>query len=76
MSERSERLQPVPVIGGFLAWRNSPVSQGPGDVAPNDPIQLELESPNAFPHLDYTVHPLASFHIEARVLNHILREQR
>ena len=70
-SSRLALLAPIAVmlmIGGYWAWRSSPVSQGPGDVAPNDPIQIAIDSPQDFTFKDYTVHPKARFQIEARVL--------
>jgi hypothetical protein len=54
----------------FFSLREGKVTLGPGVFAPDDPIQTEIASPRSFAlKNDYTVTPLADFHIKAKVLS-------
>jgi len=45
------------------------VEYGPGVMAPNEPTQEKISSPEPFPFKDHTITPLATFDIEAKVLS-------
>lgn len=62
-------LAAVLALSGFLAWRALPVRHGPGPIAPSEPIQTKITDRRPFAHGVYTVTPLASFSLEARVLS-------
>ena len=57
------------LFGAYQCWDSREVSQPPGVLAPNQPIQLEISNPEPFEFKGYRVTPLASFEIEARVLS-------
>lgn len=52
----------------FWFNRDQSVDPGPGAVAPEAPVQGQTERV-PIPHQGYTIHPLASFEITARVLS-------
>lgn len=53
----------------FVFLRNDAVRFGPGVLAPDPPKQVNIIFPKSFPFKDYTITPLAKFHIKARVLS-------
>ncbi len=53
----------------FAFFRNDHVSFGPGVLAPDSPEQTKILFPEKFQFKDYTITPLAKFHIEAKVLS-------
>ena len=57
----------------FLIWvlfiKENVVTHGVGEVAPQTPVQENISSGEPFTFKNYTVTPLATFHIEARVLS-------
>lgn len=48
---------------------SSPITHGPGMIAPDTPTQEMIGSGEQFSHKDYLITPLATFQIEARVLS-------
>ncbi len=57
------------VLYCLFDWVSSrPVMHGRGEVAPDQPIQEETDT-EKFKFKGYTIHPLASYHITARVLS-------
>ena len=48
---------------------NRAVEYGPGEFAPSDPVQVDLETPDSFDHGDYTITRMAKFRIKAKVLS-------
>jgi hypothetical protein len=57
------------LIGLYQCWDNREVSQPPGILAPDQPIQQKILDAEPFEFRGYRVTPLASFEIEARVLS-------
>jgi len=57
------------LFGAYQCWDSREVSQPPGILAPNQPIQHDIASPKPFDFKGYRVTPLAAFEIEARVLS-------
>lgn len=55
----------IAVAGYFL--KNRPVSHGPGEVAPDDPLQTDSDA-GPFDFQDFRIFPLADFEMQARVL--------
>jgi len=53
----------------LLFFHESTVSYGPGVMAPDDPVQQKLEKTSSFVFKEQIIIPLASFHIEAKVLS-------
>ena len=53
----------------FVFLRNGAVRFGPGVLAPDPPKQVNIVSPQSFSFKDYTITPLAKFHIKAKVLS-------
>ena len=54
-----------------LAWwllRDPEVRHGPGEVAPDTPVQSDADGTTAIDHNGYTLTPLARFELQARVL--------
>ena len=49
-------------------WSNQPIVHGPGPVAPDLPVQEETDK-NMFRFKEYSIYPLAGYHIRARVLS-------
>lgn len=58
----------VAVWGLYFWLGDRPITHGPGVTAPNPPVQTKLSAGTPFSFKDYTITPLASFKIEARVL--------
>jgi hypothetical protein len=56
------------LFGAYQCWDNREVSQPPGILAPNQPIQRNIAKPQPFDFKGYRLTPLATFEIEARVL--------
>jgi hypothetical protein len=52
----------------FYLFRDMPVSQPPGVLVPDEPVQVMLPGNTSFIHEGFFVTPLADFEIEARVL--------
>lgn len=59
----------VVAFGAFQWWQGRPVATAAGVLVPADPLQAPVAEASAFRRGDYTVHPLASFAAEARVLS-------
>ena len=53
----------------FVFLRKNYVSLGPGVLAPNTPKQVKIAFPELVPFKNYTITPLAKFHIIAKVLS-------
>ena len=53
----------------FIFQRTSSVEYGPGVLAPDIPIQEKIVLRTDFPFKDYTITPLAKFHIKAKTLS-------
>jgi hypothetical protein len=57
----------------FIIWvlfiKEDVVKHGSGVIAPDDPLQTKTDLPIPFDFKDYRITPLATFHIEARVLS-------
>ncbi len=53
----------------FLFIKEDVVEHGVGVVAPNVPVQEKVTSRKPFIFKDYTITPLATFHLQARVLS-------
>ena len=60
---------PVLVIGYVLIQKGSAVSHGPGVMVAGVPLQTSAMGSDRFEHNGYTIQPLASFEITARVLS-------
>lgn len=55
---------------GWWWWGSRPVARAGGVVAPDDPVQIDFDSPQRpIPFKDATMHPLAKFSLIARVLS-------
>ena len=54
---------------GWHFWSSRAVTLGPGIKAPDDPVQEELHRPGMIRMDDFSIMPLASFKIEAKVLS-------
>lgn len=59
----------VAAIGVHLYWGSRSVDPGPGQVAPHEPIQRNLQTKRQFDFKGYQMTALAEFDIEARVLS-------
>lgn len=57
------------VIYWYIFLRDDTISYGPGVLAPDSPIQEIIDSPESFYFKDYTITPLATFDIKAKVLS-------
>lgn len=57
----------VPVLW-FAFFKNGAVNLKPGVLAPNPPEQVNISSPQSFPFKNYSVTPLATFHLTAKIL--------
>ena len=66
-----KRLLVIAVISAAALhwWTGRPVVHGPGQVAPDAPVQELLADASVFRFNDYTVTPLATFEMRARVLS-------
>ena len=55
---------------GWSFWSNRPVARAAGIIAPDDPVQVDFDAPQApITPEDATLHPLARFSLTARVLS-------
>lgn len=55
---------------GWSFWSNRPIARAAGIIAPDDPVQVDFDAPQAPITLeDATLHPLARFLLTARVLS-------
>jgi len=61
------------LLVGLTIWKllSDPgsVVLGPGVMAKDDPIQINIETPSSFAFRDYSITPLATFKIRAKVLS-------
>jgi hypothetical protein len=57
------------LFGIYQCWDSREVSQPPGILTPNQPIQRNLANAEPFDFKGYRITPLAFFEIEARVLS-------
>lgn len=55
-------------LAGLWWWQGRPLSQRPGVLAPEDPVQVPPESAKPWVFRNHTLTPLAVFEIQARVL--------
>jgi len=57
--------------GAYHHWQGRPTYHGPGITAPDTPVQAPVRGTDKTPYSinGYTVEPLQTFHIEARVLS-------
>jgi len=53
----------------FDCWNDRPIHHGPGEIAPDKPIQTPILNADEFVYKNFRITPLAKFHIEARVLS-------
>ncbi len=60
------------IISVFMGWKyfsSRPIEQPQGvQVAPNNPIQINIDSPTPFRHEQFTFTPKAEYDIKARIL--------
>lgn len=56
------------LLGGWQCWDGRSISPPPGILAPNDPVQTNLEEKKVYQHGEYKLEALADFDVEARVL--------
>lgn len=56
------------IIYGF-SQMNRPIRLGPGALAPDVPIQMNLTGQKSFEFKDYNITPLAEFEIQAKILS-------
>jgi len=56
------------VAGGYYYWITRPITHGPGEVAPKEPVQEKAFGIKDIQYKDFTIVPLAKFNMEARVL--------
>ncbi|MBD8878906.1 hypothetical protein IHE49_00260 [Rhodanobacter sp. 7MK24] len=74
---RRDRLSPwliaallLVLWGGWSWWHMRPLHPGPGELAPDDPVQTALDTPMEPIHFgDFTLTPRAKFDLVARVLS-------
>lgn len=59
----------VIVLGYLLLPKSGAVSHGPGVVVPDTPMQESALGSEGFTYNDYSIQPLAHFHVRARVLS-------
>jgi len=57
------------LFGIYQCWDSREVSQPPGILTPNQPIQRSIANADPFDFKGYRITPLAFFEIEARVLS-------
>jgi len=59
----------IAAYGGWHWWAHErPVHRPPGIVAPDEPVQIDLDPPQPFEAKGYTFHKRAKFDITARLL--------
>jgi len=61
----------VLLVFGLVRWCNGvrTVSYGPGIMAPDEPVQVNLSGQPSFIHEGYSITPVADFDVHARVLS-------
>lgn len=67
-----KKLIPIVLVAAtawFVFMKDTRVTHGPGVLAPDDPVQEKIQSPKSFQFKDYTLTPLATFRIKAKVLS-------
>ncbi len=59
------------LLAGLVRWCNGTrsVSYGPGVMAPDEPVQVNLRGASTFIHEDFFLTPVAEFEVHARVLS-------
>ena len=57
------------IAGGYYFWNTRPVVHGPGEVAPNEPVQEQAYGVKKIDFNDLKLTPFAKIDIEARVLS-------
>lgn len=57
------------ILGGYYFWSMRPITHGPGEVAPNKPVQKQTFGNLPIDHNSFKLIPVAEFDIEARVLS-------
>ncbi len=57
------------IVGWYLILKEDVSRLGPGVFAPDPPKQEKVLSPRSFSFKEYTITPLADFHIKAKVLS-------
>ena len=57
------------IAGGYYFWNTRPVVHGPGEVAPNEPMQQQAYGINDIDHNEFKLSPFAKIDIEARLLS-------
>ncbi len=70
LQERRLMLALVVVVGfaGFMYWNDRPVTQRPGILAPEEPLQTEPASGEPWSFRNHKLTSLAKFQLRARVL--------
>jgi hypothetical protein len=56
-------------FGAWQSWLRRELHHAPGVLVAEEPEQREIERGEAFEHDGYTIHPLATFRLRARVLS-------
>jgi hypothetical protein len=59
----------VLLVAGFVLTHEREVTYGPGVVAPDTPVQVELKNQGTFAVDEYRILPLAQFDLTARILS-------
>ncbi len=62
-------LSVIVALGGIWWWSGRAVTQPPGVLAPEDPVQTKPEAAAAWTYRNHTFTSLAAFEIRARVLS-------
>lgn len=57
------------IAGSYYFWNTRPIVHGPGEVAPNQPVQQQAYGLNNITHKDFKLSPFAKIDIEARILS-------
>ncbi len=57
------------IAGGYYFWNSRPVVHGPGEVAPNKPVQEQAYGVSKIDFKNLKLSPFAKIDIEARVLS-------
>lgn len=57
------------IAGGYYFWNTRPVVHGPGEVAPNEPVQEQAYGVKKIDFKDLKLTPFAKIDLEARVLS-------
>ena len=59
----------LPLVGWYAFFRNTDTKLGPGVFAPDPPAQEATSSSASFTFRGYTITPMASLHLNAKVLS-------